>query len=707
MNRYSITALMLFCSIISCTHSGTWTQNGPSLGGRLSGIVASPTDPNTLLVSSPGGGIWRTTNNGATWTLPANYALADYAVMGLEWDKIRPGRLYASTQSDLYASTDLGDTWANLTGSGGYPAKLMPENHYADPNAFAQLKFSPASSVILWSKAGEGLYYSFDGSSFTQHMPFPGGASNPDNFISAIGADEATGKVYFASKTFEPFIAVKLYRSTCAWTPGTACLSWELVNTGLPAQTSISSIVYGGGPNRMVLLASTPSAPYTKVFTTTDGINWTNSAALSSASWDPRPMIATAPNQLIIGTVLPYVSNDWGLTWNSMTFANTHPDIRALYTASYPAAGTYLWATTDGSMSSGVYHNIVRWNLVPGNTPTSPVAISTTGMKTWQAFFMAVSTQAGSTRKRLFIGSIDNGLVASDDGGVTWVATGAGGACGDNISMVFAATNPNRGYAVTCDGNVLGKTNNAFSALTAAAVTWSPISVPGGAGGSALWNNASIAIDPTNADRVCLARSYDMTISEDGGTTWQAHNLPGNAQPVSAFIDVDHAVYITTLNAGIFKTTDNGTTWAPFGLNDGSFKAISKLIHTTAGGAGGTFFAATSKGLYRKLPGGSFTYVTASGDPAYVVSDVEVDPTCASRIYIAKGYLGPFIAHRGGVLVSHDNGNSFTSITSGLTLHQSPVADIQVDPVNPRLIYAASYGLGGWTYVWESLPGCN
>jgi len=131
------------------------------------------------------------------------------------------------------------------------------------------------------------------------------------------------------------------------------------------------------------------------------------------------------------------------------------------------------------------------------------------------------------------------------------------------------------------------------------------------------------------------------------------------------------------------------------------------MIHTTAGGAGGTFFAGTSKGLYRKLPGGAFEYINSGGDSSYVVSDVEADPGCPSRVYIAKGYLANYISHRGGVLVSHDNGNTFTSLTSGLSLHQSPVADIQVDPVNPRFIYAASYGLGGWTYTWQSLPACN
>jgi hypothetical protein len=291
-NTKLLLLLLIIACVASCTPSGSFRQNGPALGGRLSAIVASPTDPNTLLVASPGGGIWKTTNNGSTWIMPNNYALADYTVLKLEWDKIRPTRLYASTQSDLYVSMNFGDTWVNLTGNGGYPDELMPDNQYADPNPFAQLKFSASTSVILWTKAGYGLYYSFNGSSFTQHVPFPGGDANPDNFISTIGVDEATGKVYFATMNFSDFEPIKLYRSSCAWSDGVPCLSWELANIGLPAQASVSSIIYAGSANLLALLMNNPSStPYTKVFTTTDGMNWSPTTAMPSEAWDPRPMI--------------------------------------------------------------------------------------------------------------------------------------------------------------------------------------------------------------------------------------------------------------------------------------------------------------------------------------------------------------------------------------------------------------------------------
>ena len=40
---------------------------GPYFGGRLTGIVPANDDPNKLIVCGPGGGLWKTTNNGKTW----------------------------------------------------------------------------------------------------------------------------------------------------------------------------------------------------------------------------------------------------------------------------------------------------------------------------------------------------------------------------------------------------------------------------------------------------------------------------------------------------------------------------------------------------------------------------------------------------------------------------------------------------------------
>jgi hypothetical protein len=63
--------------------SPTWSELGPALGGRLDSIVASPTDPNVLIVASPGGGVWRTAQGGGSWQRTQNYGLGDYSVFHL------------------------------------------------------------------------------------------------------------------------------------------------------------------------------------------------------------------------------------------------------------------------------------------------------------------------------------------------------------------------------------------------------------------------------------------------------------------------------------------------------------------------------------------------------------------------------------------------------------------------------------------------
>jgi hypothetical protein len=64
---------------------------------------------------------------------------------------------------------------------------------------------------------------------------------------------------------------------------------------------------------------------------------------------------------------------------------------------------------------------------------------------------------------------------------------------------------------------------------------------------------------------------------------------------------------------------------------------------------------------------------------------------------------------RGGVDVSADNGNTFNSITAnqtGVAIHQSPITDIQVDPLSSRYLYAAVYGRGAWVYDLGAAPSC-
>jgi hypothetical protein len=131
---------------------------------------------------------------------------------------------------------------------------------------------------------------------------------------------------------------------------------------------------------------------------------------------------------------------------------------------------------------------------------------------------------------------------------------------------------------------------------------------------------------------------------------------------------------------------------------------VLDIAQATSGSIAGTFYLATTRGLLRKTPGGSWTRQTP--DASYIVNDVEVDPTCQSRVYAALGFAGHVSQHRGGVLRSSDGGTTFESITSGLDIHQALVANIQVDPANARYLYAGVFERGFWIYDAGPTPGC-
>src|ERR1044071_1065937 len=52
------------------TVGGTnWVSLGPTNGaGRATAIAFHPTDPNTVYIGAAGGGVWKTTDNGSSWT---------------------------------------------------------------------------------------------------------------------------------------------------------------------------------------------------------------------------------------------------------------------------------------------------------------------------------------------------------------------------------------------------------------------------------------------------------------------------------------------------------------------------------------------------------------------------------------------------------------------------------------------------------------
>jgi photosystem II stability/assembly factor-like uncharacterized protein len=100
-----------------------WRSIGPAnIGGRVDDIAVVESNPSTIYVGFATGGLWKTTNNGTTWTpifdvYPVS-SIGDIALAPSNPDIIYVGtgeenpRNNASFGDGVYRSSDGGETWS-------------------------------------------------------------------------------------------------------------------------------------------------------------------------------------------------------------------------------------------------------------------------------------------------------------------------------------------------------------------------------------------------------------------------------------------------------------------------------------------------------------------------------------------------------------------------------------------------------------------
>jgi len=133
---------------------GTWSDRTPTdatgkyLGGRLDGIWVNPSNEQNVVVASPGGGMWYTTNGGTSWTASTAGSPTQRVATHLELDVADPSRLYALTWNGLQVSTSSGVTWVSLVGGTTAPPLLPSQRAPAravDFAPFTQINYGAGS----------------------------------------------------------------------------------------------------------------------------------------------------------------------------------------------------------------------------------------------------------------------------------------------------------------------------------------------------------------------------------------------------------------------------------------------------------------------------------------------------------------------------------------------------------------------------------
>lgn len=155
-------------------------------------------------------------------------------------------------------------------------------------------------------------------------------------------------------------------------------------------------------------------------------------------------------------------------------------------------------------------------------------------------------------------------------------------------------------------------------------------------------------------------------------------------------------VYVGTASGGVWKTTNNGTTWEPVfdeeGVSTIGDIAIApsdpSVVWVGTGEANNRQSSSWGNGIYRSLDGGK-TWTNMGLDKTHHIGRIVIHPKNPDIVYVAaQGHLWGANPDR-GVYKTSDGGKSWSQVLK--INDDTGVSDIAMDPESPDILYAAAY----------------
>jgi photosystem II stability/assembly factor-like uncharacterized protein len=664
-----------------------WTELGPRpiahgqvpgndpVSGRIVGIAPDPTNVNTIYIAAAGGGVWKTTDGGTTWT-PLTDGQATTVMGAIAVAPSNPSIIYAGTGESnnsldsLYGrgilkSTDAGATWT------------LDGNSVFDRKAISKIVVDPASANTVYAATtdpfngvgdGMGVWKSTDGGSTWTNTTTS--ISTTDDITDLVMDPTNDQVLYAAFGYFGGDSANGVYKSTDGGS------SWTLLG-GLPSYGGRIALTISANGQTLYAAVIDPLAyELLGLYQSTDaGASWTERYLtpnfVGSQGWydvvlavDPsnsqRVYAAGAPdyNFNIDNSII--VSSDGGVSWTNITVGTNghgpHVDHHAL---AFDAGGGLL----DGN-DGGIWRATSRgttWTDLNGNlgiTQAQGVGVDPNNRNT-----VYVGTQDNGTDK--YTGTLawtqvrdgDGGFVhvdpshpntvyheyygisleRSDDGGVTWASKISGidttappgpGPESDDPSQFYVP------YVLDASNSshlVLG-TNRVYQ-TTDKGDSWTAISGDLSLGTGTI---AALAIAPSSSSTIYAVYS-DGTVwlTTNGGSTWSERDggLPlspfesDNSSTVDIVVDPSNSqtAYLVRGLFGsgqVWKTTDGGTSWSNISGDLPDQPAHTIVLDTRT--ATPILYIGTDTGVYRSLNGGTTWTAFGTGMPRTPVYDMEI-----------------------------------------------------------------------------------
>ncbi len=710
-----------------------WTPTGWSGGGFYYSAAFHPTRDGVLFLGMDVAGVAKSTDHGKTFRM-VNKGLVDYSMYSLAVDVKNPDIAYAGTEGGLHKSTDGGESWKFIPGTGKKELRITSERGIS----VRSVAPDPTDSNIVYAASPGGkIYKSTDGAA-TWRVVY-----------------QKTGEI----DTFEG-VRVQFGKVNGAYFGGI----WSPLQLPKDATgaTGIGFTLKGDGtvPERAFINLKTAtgvayrSRNVHEVFSDT----LVRDMVFTSADFEIDPDFAKKSPELAASAPK---TPDWAAI-NRLDFSRVSaPDASSafklgrIFFVARGADGKEAKLTVrDFAADKKVqtYGNVRLGEAAAGGAVSSVVvcasnpskilaATSDTGLllsddkgETWRALPTPVKAMHAAfdpTNASVIYGTFAaDAIHKSVDGGATWTKISAGlPAKFSAREVVVNPVNSKEVYIIGADG-----WNGEFAYSTDAGTTWTisrsvkvdlavDPTLPGDGASAGLSAPTNLTINPKNPKELFISANWRPAYSSDGGRTWEERVKGADITVQTDIRFSGDNTYVSAMDEGTLMSPDQGKTWKQLWplKYDGEFSGhnwrlavnkvngVDRIIATVSPWTG------KNKVMIAISEDGGKTYkTTTAGLPTYEIKAntmwgrgypraLAVDPTNPKIVYLGidgDPTPGNPAQTGGGVFKSEDGGYTWKQLANQPGSRRMYYG-LAIDPTNTQRLIWGACNTGGGVYISE------
>jgi photosystem II stability/assembly factor-like uncharacterized protein len=634
---------------VESTSLDGWTELGPAnIGGRTRALLINPTDPSIMYAAGVAGGVWKTTDAGASWQALGDL-LPNLAVCSLAFEPGDANVIYAGTGegffngdmvrgAGIFKTTDAGANWTYLDATAG------PDFYYVN-----DIVVSNVDTRRLYAATRTGVWRSLDaGASWARVLvpeSLPGVVVQGGCLDLAIRTDVGSDYIFAACGSFSQ---ATVFRNTSAGDTDAGGAQWTPVlrepgigRTTLAIAPSDQNVIYA-------LASSIEAGTYDRglfaVFRSTmggDAGSWTAQVRNTNTTKLNTVLLSNALFALMTECNSGSGSQFFNQGWYDNAIAVDPVDANRVW-----AGGVDLFCSDDGGTNWG----IASYWWADKDDPQYVHAD--------QHVILFHPQYDGVTNKTMFAAN-DGGVFRTDDARAR-TARGRGAACEvENGAFRWRALNNNYGVTQFYYG----------------------LPFPNGASyiGGTQDNGTLRGTDASGAS------GWSIAFGGDGG-----------------YVAIDptatNTIYVETTRLSIRKSVDGGNNY--IGSTNGINESSSNFLFINP-------FIMDPIDPQTLWTGGRVLWRTSNGADIWTQASAEIGGGSVSAIAVASDDSDKVIAGTSaGFIHLTDRGtrSNASTVWPSARPRQGVVSWVAFDPNNAATVYA-TYSTFGGEHVWKSVDG--